>query len=86
MCPPPIFRIAIAVKTDVFLFLLFFSVAKQIVENIQARVWTATAVLEAYLARAAQAQEATNCLTEGARPISIVVFFELTFPSLLSVL
>ncbi|KAH9057420.1 amidase [Lactarius vividus] len=42
--------------------------AKQIVENIQARVWTATTVLEAYLARAAQAQEATNCLTE--------VFFE----------
>ncbi|KAI9440853.1 amidase [Lactarius indigo] len=42
--------------------------AKQIVENIQARVWTSTAVLEAYLARAAQAQEATNCLTE--------VFFE----------
>ncbi|KAH9166728.1 amidase [Lactarius sanguifluus] len=40
----------------------------QIVENIQDRVWTATTVLEAYLARAAQAQEATNCLTE--------VFFE----------
>lgn len=38
--------------------------AKQIVENIQAGVWTATAVLEAFLARAGQAQEATNCLTE----------------------
>src|SRR6266702_4038780 len=42
--------------------------ATQIVENIQAKVWTATAVLEAYLARAAQAQDATNCQTEGARP------------------
>lgn len=42
--------------------------ATQIVENIQAKVWTATAVLEAYLARAAQVQDATNCLTE--------VFFE----------
>ncbi|KAF8270691.1 amidase signature domain-containing protein [Lactarius quietus] len=42
--------------------------ATQIVENIQAKVWTATVVLEAYLARAAQAQEVTNCLTE--------VFFE----------
>ncbi|KAF8260713.1 amidase signature domain-containing protein [Lactarius quietus] len=42
--------------------------AKQIVENIHAGVWTAAAVLEGYLARAAQAQEATNCLTE--------VFFE----------
>ena len=41
--------------------------ATQIVENIQAKVWTATAVMEAYLARAAQAQDATNCLTEGAR-------------------
>ena len=45
--------------------------ATQIVENIQAKVWTATAVLEAYLARAAQAQDATNCLTEGARPLTI---------------
>ena len=38
-------------------------------ENIQAKVWTAIAVLEAYLARAAQAQDATNCLTEGTRPL-----------------
>ena len=28
--------------------------------------WTAWDVLEAYIARAAQAQEAMNCLTEGA--------------------
>ncbi|KAH9057421.1 amidase [Lactarius vividus] len=42
--------------------------ATQIVKNIQAKVWTATAVLEAYLARAAQVHDATNCLTE--------VFFE----------
>jgi Asp-tRNA(Asn)/Glu-tRNA(Gln) amidotransferase A subunit family amidase len=35
------------------------------VENILAGKWTASAVLEAYIARAAQAQEAMNCLTEG---------------------
>ena len=34
-------------------------------ENIQARTWTASAVLEAYIARAAQAHQATNCFTEG---------------------
>ena len=39
--------------------------ASQIVENISAGKWTASVVLEAYIARAAQAQEATNCLTEG---------------------
>ncbi|KAI0258705.1 amidase signature enzyme [Gloeopeniophorella convolvens] len=38
--------------------------ATQIVKNIQAGTWTASDVVEAYLARAAQAQEATNCLTE----------------------
>jgi hypothetical protein len=41
------------------------SAASQIVENIQDRTWTASDVLEAYIARAAQAQQATNCLTEG---------------------
>jgi hypothetical protein len=35
------------------------------VENILAGKWTASVVLEAYVARAAQAQEAMNCLTEG---------------------
>jgi len=42
--------------------------ASQIVENISAGTWTASTVLEAYIARAAQVQQATNCLTE--------VFFE----------
>ncbi|KAH9991131.1 amidase signature domain-containing protein [Russula vinacea] len=42
--------------------------ASQIVENIEAGTWTASGVLEAYVARAAQAQQAMNCLTE--------VFFE----------
>ncbi|KAI0258706.1 amidase signature domain-containing protein [Gloeopeniophorella convolvens] len=42
--------------------------ATQIVTSIQVGTWTASDVLEAYLARAVQAQEATNCLTE--------VFFE----------
>jgi Asp-tRNA(Asn)/Glu-tRNA(Gln) amidotransferase A subunit family amidase len=35
------------------------------VENIRGRTWTASAVVEAYIARAAQAHQATNCLTEG---------------------
>lgn len=39
--------------------------ASQIVENIEAGTWTASGVLEAYVARAAQAQQAMNCLTEG---------------------
>ena len=46
-------------------FIALRAAATQIVENIQAKVWTASAVLEAYLARAVQAQQATNCLTEG---------------------
>jgi len=44
---------------------LFSLTAPEIVENIQARTWTASAVLEAYIARAAQAHKATNCFTEG---------------------
>jgi amidase len=47
-------------------FIFFSSTASQIVENIQARTWTASAVLEAYIARAAQAHQATNCFTEGS--------------------
>lgn len=47
-----------------------FRAASQIVDNIQARTWTALAVLEAYIARAAQAHQATNCLTEGTYPSS----------------
>lgn len=39
--------------------------ASEIVENISAGKWTASVVLEAYIARAAQAQEAMNCLSEG---------------------
>lgn len=54
---------------------LSFSAAKQIVENIQAGAWTAAAVLEAFIARAGQAQEATNCLTEGAWPNHIICCF-----------
>lgn len=44
--------------------------ASQIVENISAGKWTASVVLEAYIARAAQVQEATNCLTEGTYRLS----------------
>jgi hypothetical protein len=39
--------------------------ASQIVENIEDGTWTASAVLEAYVARAAQAHQVMNCLTEG---------------------
>ncbi|KAI6025550.1 amidase signature domain-containing protein [Pisolithus marmoratus] len=42
--------------------------ATEIVQRISAGEWTASQVLEAYIARAAQAQQKTNCLTE--------VFFE----------
>src|SRR5579863_7387823 len=45
--------------------LIIFWSASEIVENIQHRTWTASAVLEAYIARAAQAHRATNCFTEG---------------------
>ena len=40
-------------------------------ENIQAGTWTASEVLEAYIARAAQAQQAMNCLTEGTCVVGI---------------
>jgi hypothetical protein len=38
--------------------------AREIVRRIGAKEWTASGVLEAYIARAAHAHEATNCLTE----------------------
>jgi hypothetical protein len=38
--------------------------ASQIVNRIETGEWTALQVLQAYIARAAQAQAATNCLTE----------------------
>ena len=41
--------------------------ATEVVKRIEAGRWTATEVLEAYIARAADAHAQTNCLTEGAR-------------------
>lgn len=41
------------------------ALASQIVQNIQSGIWTASAVLEAYIARATYAQATTNCLTES---------------------
>ncbi|KAI0065501.1 amidase [Artomyces pyxidatus] len=38
--------------------------ATEIVKHIEAGEWTASAVLEAYIARTAQAQRQTNCITE----------------------
>lgn len=47
--------------------ILTIHVASEIVVRIQNGEWTATEVLEAYISRAAYAQEKTNCLTEGKR-------------------
>lgn len=44
--------------------LLHFA-AKEIVDHISKGEWTASEVLEAYIARAVLAQDLTNCLTEG---------------------
>lgn len=38
--------------------------ASEITENIRKGEWTATQVVEAFIAKAGQAQEATNCVTE----------------------
>ena len=43
-------------------------------ENIQAGTWTASEVLEAYIARAAQAHQAMNCLTEGTCVVLIGLY------------
>lgn len=48
--------------TDV---LSLFDTAKEIVAQIEKGEWTATQVLDAYIARATVCQETTNCLTEG---------------------
>ena len=40
--------------------------APEIVQRISDGEWMASAVLEAYIARAVLAQDATNCLTEGS--------------------
>lgn len=37
----------------------------EIVQGIKEGRWTSTEVLDAFVARALEAQEATNCLTEG---------------------
>ncbi|KAG6854261.1 hypothetical protein C0991_008954 [Blastosporella zonata] len=39
--------------------------ATEIVSRIQKRDWTASQVVEAYIAQAAKAHAITNCLTEG---------------------
>jgi amidase len=41
------------------------TLATEIVSRIEKGEWTATQVVEAYIARAAFAQATTNCLTEG---------------------
>lgn len=53
-------------------------VASEIVERIEKGEWTATRVLEAYIARAAIAHEKTNCLTEGTH-IPLGSFFILFY-------
>lgn len=49
--------------------------ASQIVENIVSRTWTASEVLEAYIARAAQAHQATNCFTEGTYALPVTTSY-----------
>lgn len=61
-------RLALRLRSLALIFPLFLlgdPAASQIVQNIEARTWTTSAVLEAYIARAAQVHQATNCLTEG---------------------
>ena len=45
-----------------------FDTAQEIVSHIEKGEWTASQVLEAYIARAAIAHERTNCLTECTLP------------------
>lgn len=42
--------------------------ATEIVSRIEKGEWTASQVIEAYIARASLAHAATNCLTEGVSP------------------
>ena len=49
----------------------FFLSATEIVENIAAGKWTASQVLDAYMARAVVSQAKTNCVTEGLFDASI---------------
>jgi amidase len=48
------------------LCLRFRTLASEIVTRIEGGEWTASEVLEAYIARAAFAHSRTNCLTEGS--------------------
>ena len=43
------------------------TLASEIMTRIESGEWTASEVLEAYIARAAFAHSRTNCLTEGSR-------------------
>lgn len=45
--------------------------ASEIVKNIENGQWTASQVVEAYIARAAFTHQFTNCLTEG-KPVVIL--------------
>ena len=42
-----------------------YFLAAEIVEHIAAGKWTASQVLDAYMARAVVSQAKTNCITEG---------------------
>lgn len=54
------------------LFLWSRTLASEIVKRIESGEWTASEVLEAYIARAAFAHSRTNCLTEGSH-LSLLV-------------
>ena len=58
--------------------------ATEIVEYIAARKWTASQVLDAYMARAVVSQMKTNCITEGqsdANGVFSDVNYSLVHPS-----
>ena len=48
--------------------------ATEIVNRIEKREWTASQVVDAYIARAALAHQRTNCLTEGKHYTFFCVF------------
>ena len=53
------------INDDKPILLYLILLASEIVTHIENGEWTASEVLEAYIARAAFAQSRTNCLTEG---------------------
>ena len=58
-----------------FAFISGDSTASHIVENILSHTWTASAVLEAYIAQVVQAHQVTNCFTEGMCTLPVIASY-----------